>query len=258
MQPGERTVEGEFVAACVRTGLFSHHREARFLAAGRTDRGVHARGQVFSFSTPYPDRAVAALNWQLPPDLWVTGAAIVGDGFHPRYQARCRTYRYYFTEPYLDSGVMDHAARAFEGVHDFSAFARVEGGKDPVREVFSARVFHESDLPVLEVRAESFLWHMVRYMAAALFTVGQGSAGSRSVSDRLAGLTGPALSPAPPAGLILWDVDVGVTFSAIPLDDRTSRFLDGQWQHHRLMQRVCEAVREDRPRGTGEWNHEAW
>ena len=58
MQAKERTVEGEFVASCERLGLFSDYRDAGFLAAGRTDRGVHARGQVFAFSTHLPARAI--------------------------------------------------------------------------------------------------------------------------------------------------------------------------------------------------------
>ena len=102
MQPGFRTVEGEFIAACIRLGLFPDWREARFAASGRTDRGVHATGQVFSFLTGIPDRAVAALNYQLPPDCWCTGYSITRPGFHPRYDAKYRTYRYFFREQDLD------------------------------------------------------------------------------------------------------------------------------------------------------------
>ena len=66
MQVDRRTVEGEFVAACVRLSLFDDWRKAGFLFAGRTDRGVHACGQVAAFSTTEPERAVHAINTQLP------------------------------------------------------------------------------------------------------------------------------------------------------------------------------------------------
>ena len=81
-----------------RLKLFSDWRAAGFLSAGRTDRGVHARGQVIAFSTEFPDRAIKALNIQLPPDIWCTAYSEVLPAFHPRYDARSRTYRYYFSE----------------------------------------------------------------------------------------------------------------------------------------------------------------
>ena len=72
MQAAHRTVEGEFVAACQRLSLFDDWRKAGFLSAGRTDRGVHACGQVIAFSTDAPDRARTVINTQLPP---ISGAA---------------------------------------------------------------------------------------------------------------------------------------------------------------------------------------
>src|SRR5512136_2302696 len=72
-QAEERTIEGEVITACRRLDLFSDWREARFAFAGRTDRGVHARGQVCAFDTQVPDRAREALSLQLPRDIWCTG-----------------------------------------------------------------------------------------------------------------------------------------------------------------------------------------
>ncbi|OPX68364.1 MAG: tRNA pseudouridine synthase A [Methanoregulaceae archaeon PtaB.Bin056] len=240
MQPGLRTVEGEFVSACMHLGLFSSHRDARFLAAGRTDRGVHARAQVFSFSTAVPHRAISALGRRLPPDIWITGYAMVAAGFHPRHHAISRTYRYYFMERDLDLDAMARAARLFEGFHDFSLFARVEG-RDPFRKVISASVFREQGLCIFEVRAESFLWHMVRYMAAALFLEGTGAGGEEIISDRMGGDAGARLAPAPPDGLVLWDIEYPFAFVPLPRDERPARFLVGRMAHHRRMTRVLEA-----------------
>lgn len=242
VQAEDRTVEGEFIAACIRTELFSDPREARFLAAGRTDRGVHARSQVFSFSTRNPDRACSVLDWQLPPDIWIGGYARVDPAFHPRFDALTRTYRYYFREPHLDMDAMNQAARIFEGVHDFSPYARTSG-KDPVRNLISAKVFYEEGFTVLEVCAESFLWHMVRFMASALCRVGSGRALPESIGDRLSGTHCPALSPAPPEGLILWDIEYGFPFNPLARGRRSGMHLESERQHHRLMWRICEVLR---------------
>ncbi|HON81977.1 MAG TPA: tRNA pseudouridine(38-40) synthase TruA [Methanoregulaceae archaeon] len=238
LQAEDRTVDGEVIAACRRSELFSDPREARFLAAGRTDRGVHARWQVYAFSTPFPERAIAALPWQLPKDILLTGYAVVDPGFHPRYRALSRTYRYYFGRHDLDREAMDNAASRFAGRHDFSRFARIED-KDPVRTVLSCRVTEDHGLLCFEVTAESFLWHMVRYMASALLLVGGGKWDEGTIDRRLHGEeTGP-LSPAPPFGLILWEVDCGIAFEPLPGGGRSAQFVQEQGEYHAVMARIC-------------------
>lgn len=244
IQASDRTVEGEFIAACRRAELFSDPREARFLAAGRTDRGVHARRQVYAFSTLFPERAIAALPWQLPKDIRVTGYAVVEPDFHPRYRAASRTYRYYFGKRDLDGPAMHAAASQFIGTHDFSLFARIEG-KDPVRTVLSCRVSDDRGILCLEVTAESFLWHMVRYMASALLLAGEGKWSADTIASRLQGVdTGP-LSPAPPHGLILWDVDCGISFQPLPDTGRSGQFVQDREEYHNVMARICGLLREE-------------
>jgi tRNA pseudouridine38-40 synthase len=238
VQSGVRTVEGEFIAACLRLSLFPDPRSGRFQAAGRTDRGVHARGQVFCISTPFPERAIHLLRYLLPSVLWVTGFAKVAPDFHPRHRAIHRTYRYFFGERCLDVQSMDRAARAFEGTHDFSLFARTDG-RDPVRAVLSARVYEESGVVIFEVRAESFLWHMVRYMASALRLVGTGEADGNLVSSRLAGDPCGRLPPAPPGGLVLWDVSYGFPFQPLDPGKRSRTYLEREYVSSRV--RTCVA-----------------
>jgi len=236
VQVDTRTVEGEFIAACIRLSLFSDPHSGRFQAAGRTDRGVHARSQVFCITTPFPERARTLLRYHLPADLWATGYAKVPLDFHPRHRAVHRTYRYFFGETGLDVHAMDEAARVFEGTHDFSLFSRPDG-RDPVRTIISARVFSESGITIFEVRAESFLWHMVRYMASALSLVGLGKVNETIIATRLGGDPHCQISPAPPEGLVLWDVDYG--FSFLPLDPgrKARSFLEREWFASRA--RVC-------------------
>jgi tRNA pseudouridine38-40 synthase len=252
MQVDERTVEGEFIAACKRLALFSDHREAVFLAAGRTDRGVHAQGQIFAFTTIHPARAISALNWQLPRDCWCTGYALVDPSFHPRYDAHSRIYRYYYGDQALDTGAMSQAAESFLGTHDFSGFARVLD-KNPCRTIFSIRVLKEEGVTVLEVAAGSFLWHQVRYMAAALGEIGAGKADLSMIERRLNGVECGNLQPAPAPGLVLWDIDCGVSFSPMVREIRSVSFLDRVRNHHLVMVRVCNALSGNRVRrGDGE------
>jgi tRNA pseudouridine38-40 synthase len=241
MQVSERTVEGEFVAACQRLRLFDDWRKAGFQFAGRTDRGVHARGQVVAFTTPEPGRAISVINNQLPPDCWCSGYAVVSPQFHPRFDARSRTYRYYFSEVPDHIAEMNRAAGRFLGTHNFSNFARVED-RNPCRTILSAGVSEIDGFLSLEVTAESFLWHQVRCMATALLRIGNGE--EEDLITRL--LTSEAerpLHPAPAEGLILWDTDCGLEWQPLPEGERSRIFLDRLCRHHALMETVCRAMR---------------
>jgi tRNA pseudouridine38-40 synthase len=243
-QESSRTVEGEFIAACRRLDLFSDWRTAGFSVAGRTDRGVHACGQVVAFSTSYPDRARQALNNQLPPDIWCTASARVPDIFHPRYDAQSRTYRYYYSEPVLDLHGMEAAAENFLGEHNFSNFARV-GDKNPWRKILEARIGTEGRFVYLEVKAESFLWHQVRCMAAALFSVGIGEQDSDGILLLLNEKTSRPIQPAPAEGLVLWDTDCGISWVPIEKSDRSGTYCTELRRHHALMEQVCRALRPE-------------
>jgi tRNA pseudouridine38-40 synthase len=241
MQATSRTVEGEFVATCKRLSLFDDWRQAGFLFAGRTDRGVHARRQVAAFSTDAPERAIQTINTQLPPDCWCTGYAEVPVSFHPRYDAKSRTYRYYFQEPPKDMDRMNRAAARFIGSHNFTNFARVRD-KNPFRTIHAAGAREEDGFGFFEVTAESFLWHQVRSMVAALLDIGNGNAPEESITLLLDGPSDRPLQPAPAEGLILWDIDVGIAWTPLPERDRSTKFMDHLCHHHALMEKVCRTL----------------
>jgi tRNA pseudouridine38-40 synthase len=242
MQAAHRTVEGDFVAACQRLGLFSDWRDAGFLCAGRTDRGVHACGQVVAFTTEFPDRAIQTLNLQLPPDCWCTGYAEMPTGFHPRYDAKSRTYRYYFSAPPRDVVSMDQAARYFIGHHNFTNFARVKD-KNPWRNILGISIGQREGYVYLEVTAESFLWHQVRCIAAALLLVGDGEMDETLIISLLDGEVKKALQPAPAEGLILWETDCGTVWIPMPMAERSAAHMDHVERHHALMKNVCQVLR---------------
>jgi tRNA pseudouridine38-40 synthase len=242
MQEAYRTVEGEFVAACQRLGLFSDWREAGFLCAGRTDRGVHSCGQVIAFTTDVPDRAIQTLNLQLPPDCWCTGYAEVAPEFHPRYDAKSRTYRYYFSKTPSDVAAMERAAHYFIGCHNFTNFARIRD-KNPLRNILKIGIGENEGFNYLEVKAESFLWHQVRCMATALLQVGEGEADESFIVSLLEGEVKRSPQPAPAEGLVLHDTDCGIEWIPIPMDKRSSTHMDHIVRHHSLMAKVCRDLR---------------
>lgn len=241
VQAEVRTVEGEVIATCRRVGLFDDPRAVRFAFAGRTDRGVNAIGQVCAFSTEEPERAVAALGFELPADIWTTGWAAVHDWFSPRKEARSRTYRYYFSEEVGDVPAMDEAAQEFVGEHDFTRFSR-QSERSPIRRVIFAGVREEDGFRIFEVTAESFLWNMVRCMAWSLAAVGRGEMRGEEIRALLERRGERRVPAARPEGLILTDVDYGFPFTPLPPSPKATSALDARREEFRLKERVNGAL----------------
>jgi tRNA pseudouridine38-40 synthase len=177
-QPGLRTVEAE-----LRTALDSVFPRWNGLAvAGRTDAGVHALGQVASFQAeggPPPERVALALNAVLPDDVAAVRAQAAPDGFHARFSARSRSYRYrvwrrptpspfehrrslWWPRP-VELQRLRESAALLVGEHDFRAFTPAETQHDAfVRIVFAAAWEEQGDTLEFTITADSFLRHMVR------------------------------------------------------------------------------------------------
>lgn len=217
-QTNKRTVEGEFVKAGIKFGLWSGQSDAEFRPAGRTDKGVSARRQIITVKTDKPELAAEAMNFYLPDDIWCHAYSFVDDDYNIRYSAGARTYRYYFPYPAEHLEDMKTAAELFEGRHNFSGFSKMEDGRRPERNVIYSRVFEGKDgCPVFEVKADSFLWNMVRGMAGFLESVGFGFTDPKTVRHQL---ENPKyrVHPAPASGLLLYDIDSGIDF--IPMKQR--------------------------------------
>jgi len=168
--------------------------EASILAAGRTDTGVHASGQVISFELNWKHTAEAlckALNAHLPADVAARSASVARDDFHPRYDARSRTYIYrLFCEmlpnplaeryawrlwPPVNLEAMEAASRLLIGKHDFAAFATPPRPKSStIRTVFEAGWLKKEEVLHFQVTANAFLYHMVRRMVYLQVLVGMG------------------------------------------------------------------------------------
>lgn len=166
----------------------------RATAAGRTDAGVHAVGQVVHFDThaERPEQAwVRGVNSYLPEAIAVQWVRGVGEDFHARFGALSRSYRYvlvnrpvrpaiergkagWYHQP-VDAVAMAEAARFLLGEQDFSSFRTSEcQAKSPVKTMHRADVMRQGDYVIFDFRASGFLHHMVRNIVAALLRVGAG------------------------------------------------------------------------------------
>ena len=215
-QPGRRTVEGDLLTLLGEWGAFSSLDEARFRSGSRTDRGVSALGNVVGFST---EMSLEELLRQMPgriPDLNVYGVRAVDDSFYPRF-ADQRWYRYYLRTEGLDLGRVLDVVPVFRGEHDFRNFAKLEPGKDPVRCIERLDAVEEGRFLVLDFRAQTFLWHQVRRIVAALIRVGQGKLSREAVAKALddpGHRVDYGLAPAEP--LFLQEVMYPFTFEELP------------------------------------------
>jgi tRNA pseudouridine38-40 synthase len=205
--------------------------EVRVVGASRTDAGVHARGQVASFRT---ERAIPlhgirrGLNSILPPAIAVIDADEVPDDFHPRFSATGKHYRYTLLvrrdrSPFwrdrawhrpqgVDVALMQEAAGALLGEHDFAAF-RAAGcaARTTRRRVDRIAVARDGDLVTLDVRGNAFLRHMVRIVTGTLVEVGEGRRPVAEVGEILGSRDRTrAGQTAPPQGLELLSVFYGV------------------------------------------------
>lgn len=212
-QPGRRTVEGAVITALSKVGAISSSRECGYRSSSRTDRGVSALGNIISFRTAFPVASLcSAINSEMD-GVWAYSAVAVPSEFNPR-AARQRWYRYYLAKSGQDRRLLDELARRFVGVHDFSGYARRDN-RNPMRKIDSIDISAAEMFHVIDFRAESFLWNMVRRI---VWMVNEGSSGRIPVKS-----VGPAEKPhriglAPAEYLVLMDIDCGMGF---PVDARS-------------------------------------
>lgn len=225
-QPGLRTVQGTLEAALATVLRLP---EVGVVCAGRTDTGVHARGQVVHVDLPdataYDDRLERRLNGVLPADVRVRRVAAAPEGFDARFSATWRRYAYRvadtpaLVDPLvrghvlawprpLDVGAMAEASAALLGLQDFAAFCKRREGATTIRTLQQLDWSRDdAGLAVATVRADAFCHHMVRSLVGCLLAVGEGRRPVTWPAEVLVGAQrDPAVTVVPAHGLTLEQV----------------------------------------------------
>lgn len=222
VQATQRTVQGELEAALAAiTQEF-----VRVVGAGRTDTGVHACGQVIAFDVQWRHSLPElhrALNAVLPADVALWSLSEAEAGFHPRFDARSRTYRYtiwnspvrnplfrrsslWYAEP-LDLASMVQATDLVVGEHDFATFGSPPQGTSTIRHVTRASWTQHGERLALDIEANAFLYRMVRSIVGTLLLVGRGTLSVEQFASLFAAAERSGAGPTAPAhGLCLMAV----------------------------------------------------
>lgn len=220
-------VGGNTIQDKIESALSTIFKEStRIHGSGRTDSGVHARGQVFHFDSDWRhplDRLQSAIQALLPPSIQIISMKGVSDKFHARHSAKRKKYIYYiyrgyanpFVERYclswgtrlLQPSLMKLAAASLLGEHDFTAFSalrRDESDESPVKRLLRLEVAESGRMVKIIAEADGFLYKMVRSLAGALLDVGSGKLPWNSLTTIREGRLRTALVVTAPAkGLFL-------------------------------------------------------
>ncbi|MEH7096394.1 tRNA pseudouridine(38-40) synthase TruA [Neobacillus vireti] len=224
VQPNKRTVQFELETALAKMHKGEH---IKVFASGRTDAGVHAKGQVIHFDSPLPiseEKWEIALNSLLPQDISVLSVIKADSSFHARFDTVGKEYRYVLQlskmrdpfqrnfsvhYPYdLNIAAMKEASCFFIGTHDFTSFCSAKTEvEDRIRTIETIDFLQDNDFLTLRFVGNGFLYNMVRILTGTLLEVGLGKRKPEEMPDilvkvdrRFAGKTAPA------QGLYLWKV----------------------------------------------------
>lgn len=243
-QPNFRTVEGKIINVLLEYGVMDNLTCAKFQSASRTDKGVSAYGNVVAFNTAFEKKAVlSALNAKCK-DIWFHGIAEVEDSFNPRY-ANERWYRYFLYNKVADVQMMKEASLLFIGEHDFKNFAKHDG-KNPVRTVNTIDICVRDGFILIDIKAQSFLWNMVRRIVRVLERVSLGDISIRELKISIDNEEKFDFGLSPPEPLVLMDVAYDFKFDFDLVTIEKLRMTIGKEKHalnlkHSILQGLLDA-----------------
>lgn len=253
IQPGQRTVQ-QTIEQAIAT-ILQLDPPPRLTCAGRTDAGVHARGQVAHVDLPraaLPDRLEFRLCSLLPPDVTVTALSFAPVGFDARFSALSRRYSYTVCDgpgvldplrrhdvlahaATLDLDTMNQAGNVLLGEHNFAAFCRRRVGATTIRKILELnweRTSEPDRFAVLTIKADAFCHSMVRSLVGAMLAVGDGRKSAAWLAGHLAATERPPdIRVARPRGLVLEHVEYppAADLAARAITTRATRVAAPTW-----------------------------
>ncbi len=216
-QPNNQTVEDKLLQAFKRINI-----DTKIILSGRTDKDVHATGQVFNCIIPdfwnNNEKLKAILNQQLPSSIRILHIKKVSDDFHSRFHAKKRVYRYLITTKNItafnnnfitqvkgiDEQKIKEAIKEFIGVHDFEYFHKQGSDKDiTIREIYDTKFYKYKDIYVFKFIGNSYLRSQIRLMVGFLLKVSEGKLNIDDLKAQLNKEKNIHRLPALPNGLYL-------------------------------------------------------
>ena len=220
IQKDKKTVQGELQKAFE---IFTEKYELNY--SGRTDAGVHAKGQVVNIKTEFDlnDKTINSLNKILGPKIFINYFKKINYNFHARYDAIERIYKYFVSDitqqyPYLsnhsyvyqkklDIEKLNYLSKLFVGEHNFSAFSKHDINKNPNRKIYKSNWIKKRDFFEYTITGNSFLRNMVRNIVGVQLAYCEDKVSFEEVSKNLINPKKARLNHvAPPNGLVLWNV----------------------------------------------------
>lgn len=215
-QVDEHTIEGKIIDVLVKSKYIESREANHFKRASRTDAGVHARSNLFSFESSKVIHPIE-INAQLPEDIGIWAYAILSEPKNPRYLPISREYRYYYPVYFLpkvfNEDLVREALEMLKGTHDFKYLCKLEKDKD--KDKTTVRTFYDCECVRDEVflkfrfEGDSFLWNQIRKTVQLLLDIGNSLVPISDLPDILKAdprFEKQIFGNADPNGLILWDL----------------------------------------------------
>lgn len=245
-QPAGRTVEEDIIKAMLQLRMIKDARTNNFQSASRTDKGVGAAGNVISIDTNFNKAGIlGALNSRLE-DVVFYGIAEVDKNFNARY-AKQRWYRYILKKDSVqNTKKLAAVSKLFLGEHDFRHFSKKDSGEEnTVLILDSIDIVDLEEVIAIDIKAERFLWQMVRRLISAMLAVSKGELEENVVREMLGGssLKLAGLKPVPAENLILIDLfyDFKFKLSSMP-DDIFKNKSENSYLRHLAMREISNVI----------------
>jgi tRNA pseudouridine38-40 synthase len=250
------TIEGTILDVLQQLEIINSFSAARYSAAGRTDRGVNALGQVIAFDSLRDKIYLEEINQYLPDDIYAWAISPVHSDFNARYDATKRTYHYFYPYGIEFFDILSKTIGTLEGTHDFQKFAKksdpLPSGKKKktvlTLEKATVKQLSSQQLLCFEFVSQSFLWKQVRKMVSLLIDIGKGIYDA-SIISKAFDPSDPephcGIKPAPAVGLLLYKVVYpNIPFKTIDKKEMVTKYFQEKRFHHKALLSILENLEE--------------